>query len=128
MAIDEAKMQELLGKMVSDMGAAAVAPLVVLGDKLGLYRALSERPMNTEELADQTGTTERYVREWCSAQAGFGYIEYQPEDQTFSLSDEQKAVFSDESSPTSTRPPKNRVARRPARSPGLLRQWVAADR
>ncbi len=98
--IDEARMQELLGKMVSDMGAAAVAPLVILGDKLGLYRALADGPMTAEELADRTGTTERYVREWCSAQAGFGYIDYHPEDQRFGLSAEQEAVFADEKSPT----------------------------
>jgi len=73
--IDEKRMHELLNKMVSDMGAAAVAPLVILGDKLGLYKALaSEGPLSTEDLADKTGTTERYVREWCAAQAGSGYI------------------------------------------------------
>ena len=67
MAIDEAKLNELLSKMVSEMGAAAAAPLVILGDKLGLYKALAaDGPMTTVKLADQTGTTERYVREWCA--------------------------------------------------------------
>ena len=69
--IDKERMHELLNKMVGDMGAAAVAPLVILGDKLGLYQALaSDGPLSTEDLADKTGTTERYVREWCAAQAG----------------------------------------------------------
>jgi len=75
MTIDESKLNDLLCKMVGDMGAAAVAPLVILGDKLGLYKALAANgPLSTEELADHTGTTERYVREWCAAQAGSGYI------------------------------------------------------
>jgi 2-polyprenyl-3-methyl-5-hydroxy-6-metoxy-1,4-benzoquinol methylase len=100
MAIDQEKLHDLLGKMVNDMGAAAVAPLVLLGDKLGLYRALAEGPLTTEQLADRTGTTERYVREWCCAQAGSGYIEYRADDDTFSLSEEQRAVFADEDSPT----------------------------
>ncbi|MCG8652059.1 MAG: methyltransferase domain-containing protein [Pirellulales bacterium] len=101
MAIDETKLHELLSKMIDDMGAAAVAPLVILGDKLGLYKALAANgPLTTEELAEQTGTTERYVREWCAAQAGSGYIEYDRESATFSMSLEQQAVFADEDSPT----------------------------
>ena len=88
--------------MVSDMGAAAVAPLVILGDKLGLYRALAaDGPMTTEQLADRTATTERYVREWCAAQAGSGYISYDSEADTFAMSAEQQAVFADSESPTS---------------------------
>ncbi len=66
MTIDETKLHEMLTKMVGDMGAAAVASLVVLGDKLGLYKALAAHgPLSTSDLADRTGTTERYVREWC---------------------------------------------------------------
>lgn len=98
--MDETKLHELLGKMVGDMGAAAVAPLVVIGDKLGLYKALaSDGPMTSEDLADKTGTTERYVREWCAAQAGSGYIEYDSEHSTFGMSPEQQAVFANENSP-----------------------------
>ncbi len=100
MTIDETKMHALLGKMVGDMGAAAVAPLVILGDKLGLYRTLStDGPLTTEELADRTGTTERYVREWCAAQAGSGYITYDADDERFSMSPEQQAIFADSDSP-----------------------------
>jgi ubiquinone/menaquinone biosynthesis C-methylase UbiE len=98
---DPAKLEVLLGKMVSDMGAAAVAPLVVLGDKLGLYKALAANgSMSTEELADRTATTERYVREWCAAQAGSGYIEFDPKSRRFSMSPEQQAVFANDDSPT----------------------------
>ena len=67
MSLDETRLHTLLGKMVNDMGAAAVAPLVILGDKLGLYKSLAAAgPLSTEDLAEQTGTTERYVREWCA--------------------------------------------------------------
>lgn len=67
MSLDETRLHTLLGKMVNDMGAAAVAPLVILGDKLGLYKSLAAAgPLSTEDLAQQTGTTERYVREWCA--------------------------------------------------------------
>src|SRR3954467_3120521 len=101
MTVDQHKLYELVFKMVGDMGAAAVAPLVVLGDKLGLYQALAtDGPLTTAELADGTGTTERYVREWCAAQAGSGYINYDPQTNSFSMSPEQKAVFADPESPT----------------------------
>ncbi len=101
MSIDQAKLHELMSKMVGDMGAAAVAPLVIIGDKLGLYKALAAHgPLTTDALADLTGTTERYVREWCAAQAGSGYIDYDGESGKFSMSPEQQAVFADEDSPT----------------------------
>ncbi len=101
MTINESRLHNLLGKMVSDMGAAAAAPLVILGDKLGLYRALADDgPLTTEQLADRTGTTERYVREWCAAQAGSGYIDFDPHENTFSMSPEQQSVFADPDSPT----------------------------
>src|SRR3954449_9166232 len=100
MEIDESKLHELLSKMIADMGAAAAAPLVILGDKLGLYKALAaDGPLTTQQLADQTGTTERYVREWCAAQAGSGYIDYDPESNEFRMRPEPQAVFSDVDSP-----------------------------
>ncbi|NNF44789.1 MAG: class I SAM-dependent methyltransferase [Phycisphaerales bacterium] len=99
--LDQSKLETLLHQMVGDMGAAAVAPLVVLGDRLGFYRALAAHgPMTTEALADKTDTTERYVREWCSAQAGFGYIDYDGASGQFSMNPEQQAVFADADSPT----------------------------
>jgi SAM-dependent methyltransferase len=100
MAVNEEKLHGLLTQMVGDMGAAAVAPLVILGDKLGLYRTLAaDGPLTTTELARRTGTTERYVREWCAAQAGSGYIEYDGARGVFSMSPEQQAVFADPDSP-----------------------------
>jgi SAM-dependent methyltransferase len=102
MPIDQSKLDALLHQMVGDMGAAAAAPLVVLGDRLGLYRALAaEGPLTSDELAQQTGTAERYVREWCSCQAGFGYITYDGASGKFSMTPEQRAVFADADSPAS---------------------------
>jgi SAM-dependent methyltransferase len=98
--IDQSKLDTLLEQMLGDMGAAAAAPLVVLGDRLGLYKTLAANGgMTTQQLADETSTAERYVREWCSAQAGFGYIDYDPQLDTFSMSPEQAAIFADDDSP-----------------------------
>jgi SAM-dependent methyltransferase len=100
MTVDSDKLHELVGKMVNDMGAASVAPLVIIGDKLGLYRTLaSDGPLTAEKLADRSGTSERYVREWCAAQAGSGYIDYDAANEQFSMSPEQQAVFADPDSP-----------------------------
>jgi len=99
MTLDMAKLEPLLGKMVVELGAASNGALVVIGDKLGLYRALAAEPMATSALADRTGTHERYVREWASAQAASGFIEYDAATERFSLSPEQAAVLADEESP-----------------------------
>jgi SAM-dependent methyltransferase len=99
MALDEAKLNEFVGKMVGDMGAAMGAALMVLGDRLGLYKELATGKLNSAELARRTGTTERYVREWLAAQAAAGYVDYDPVDECFSLSPEQAMVFANESSP-----------------------------
>ncbi|HSG06597.1 MAG TPA: methyltransferase domain-containing protein [Nitrospiria bacterium] len=100
MSVNEAKLHEFLGKMVTELGAAANATLVLVGDKLGLYRAIAEAgSVSSRELAERTGTSERYVREWLSAQAASGYVDYDKEKERFSLSPEQKLAFADENSP-----------------------------
>jgi len=100
MVLNETKLHEFMGKMVGDMGAAIGTALVLIGDRLGLYKALAEYgPLTSEQLAERTGTTERYVREWLSAQAASGYIEYHPGTRSFSMTPEQAAVFADEDSP-----------------------------
>src|SRR6202022_2695397 len=77
MAIDEAKLNEFLGRAVGDIGAGMSAALVLLGDKLGLYKALAKSgPLTPAELAQRTGTAERYVREWLNNQAAGGYVNY----------------------------------------------------
>ena len=100
MELNEEKLNEFLGKMVTEMGAAANGALIVMGDKLGLYKALAANgPMTSEQLAEKTATTERYVREWLSAQAASEYIDFDTESEKFSMTPEQTAVFGDEESP-----------------------------
>ncbi|MEE9364962.1 MAG: class I SAM-dependent methyltransferase [Cellulophaga sp.] len=100
MELNEDRLNELLGKVVTEMGAAANGPLITIGDKLGLYKTLSESDsMSSQQLADDTSTAERYVREWLSAQAASGYINYDSNSNTFSMSPEQTAVFGNNKSP-----------------------------
>ena len=97
---DQAKLEAFVGKMVGDMGAAMSAALVVLGDRLGLYKALAEAgPSTSAELAARTGTHERNVREWLAAQAAAGYVDYDRPGGKFSLSPEQAMVFADDNGP-----------------------------
>jgi SAM-dependent methyltransferase len=98
--IDPQRLDAFLGKMLGDMGAAVSGALVVLGDRLGLYKALAAKGGCTSaELAAATGTSERYVREWLSAQAAADYVTYDAASCKFSLSPEQAMVFADEESP-----------------------------
>lgn len=98
-AIDEDKLMAFIGKVVTDWGAVASAPLVVLGDQLGLYRAMADSlPVSADELAQRTGTHERYIREWLAAQAASGYLTYDG-DQRYHLEPEQALALTDESSP-----------------------------
>ena len=100
MEINAGKLDALMGKMLVDVGAAMGASLMLIGDKLGLYKALARgRPMTSAELANATSTTERYVREWLAAQAAAGYVEYDSSSAKFSMSPEQAMVFADEESP-----------------------------
>ena len=100
MNVDEMKLQEFLGKMVNEMGAAANGALILIGDRLGLYKALSENgPMTSTDLAKATATAERYVREWVSAQAASGYVEYDATTQKFYMTPEQSMVLGNEDSP-----------------------------
>jgi ubiquinone/menaquinone biosynthesis C-methylase UbiE len=99
-ALDMAKFQDFMGKLVGDMGAAINASLVRLGDKLGLYRALaSGGPQTPAELAKRTGTTERYVREWLNAQAGCGYVSYDAAAKKYFMSPEQALAFAEDGGP-----------------------------
>ena len=101
MTINEAKLQEFVGKMLQDLGAAVNSPLVLIGDKLGLYQAItSHGSVDSTKLAELTNISERYAREWLAAQAASGYIEYDAETEQFHLNPEQIAVFVDEDSPT----------------------------
>jgi SAM-dependent methyltransferase len=99
-AIDEARLNAFVGRMLGDMGATLSAALVVVGDRLGLYKALAESgPMSVAALARRTGTAERYTREWLAAQAASGYVAYDPATEQFHLEPEQAMVFANEESP-----------------------------
>ncbi|HTS98569.1 MAG TPA: class I SAM-dependent methyltransferase [Streptosporangiaceae bacterium] len=89
MAIDMDKLHEFLGRFVSDLGATAAAGNVVIGHRLGLYRALADGPATADELATSTHTNSRYIAEWLRGQAAGGYVEYDPATETYSLTEEQ---------------------------------------
>ncbi|MFL5870753.1 MAG: class I SAM-dependent methyltransferase [Solirubrobacterales bacterium] len=98
--IDEAKVEAFMGKAVTDMGAIISAPLFVIGEKLGLYKAMAHAgPLTSDEVADRAGAAERYVREWLRNQAAGGYVEYDPETDTYTLPDEHALALADEDSP-----------------------------
>jgi SAM-dependent methyltransferase len=100
MAVDETKLQELIGKLLDDAGAAMGIGLVLLGDKFGLYKTLAAAgPLTAAELASRTGTAARYVSEWAAAQAASGYINFDSATERFSISPEQALVLADENGP-----------------------------
>lgn len=99
-AINEDRLNELLGRAIVDFGGASIAPLVLIGDRLGLYRALAAKgAMTSTQLAAHTETSERYVREWLNAQAASGYVSYEAEIGRYSLSPEQALAFANEEGP-----------------------------
>jgi SAM-dependent methyltransferase len=98
--IDQAKLDEFMGRFVGDLGAALSAALVVIGDRLGLYRAMADgSAASSEELAARTGTDPRYIREWLSNQAAGGYVSYAADGDLFFLSPEQSFALAQEGSP-----------------------------
>jgi len=99
-AVDEEKLNAFLGQVVTDLGATFNAVLIQIGDALGLYRAMGDgAPVTPAELAGRTGTDERYLREWLSAQAAGGYVTYDPDSGRFALPPEQAMAFGDPDSP-----------------------------
>jgi hypothetical protein len=100
LSINQDRLHELLGRAVVDFGATFHAALVGVGDKLGLYKALAASgPQTPAELAQHTGTAERYVREWLCNQAAGGYVTYDKDAGKFHLTEEQAFTLADESSP-----------------------------
>ncbi|SDH93133.1 class I SAM-dependent methyltransferase [Pseudomonas panipatensis] len=98
--MDEAKLNDFMGRLVSDMGGAAMLANVILGDELGLYRAMADsQPLSPDTLAERTGCNPRLLREWLSAQAAAGYMEHNnglfrlPEEQAMALADENSPVY-----------------------------------
>lgn len=98
--VDQGKLQDFMGKAVGDMGAAMNITLILIGERLGLYKAMAGAgPVTPAALAERTGTAERYVREWLCAQAAGGYVTYDPATKTFTLPDEQALALAVEDSP-----------------------------
>ncbi|HET6177056.1 MAG TPA: class I SAM-dependent methyltransferase [Candidatus Sulfotelmatobacter sp.] len=98
-AIDMIKLNAFIGQFVTDLGAAVHSGMVVIGEKLGLYKTLAGGSMSSAELAARTQTDERYLREWLASQAAGGYITYDAKTYKFSLSEEQAFALANEDSP-----------------------------
>ncbi len=101
MNIDENKVHEILGKFVGDLGATISSGSIVIGEKLGLYRAMAEpnERITADELATRTGTNSRYVREWLNANAASGYIQYDVESDAYFMTEEQSFLMTRDDSP-----------------------------
>jgi hypothetical protein len=99
--MENEKLQQFMAKILSDFGGAASSILVYIGDKLGLYKAMSDfgKPITSQELASLTGTSERYIREWLANQAAGGYLIYDPSSQKYTLPFEHAQVLANENSP-----------------------------
>jgi 2-polyprenyl-3-methyl-5-hydroxy-6-metoxy-1,4-benzoquinol methylase len=99
MSVNEEKLNAFLGKAVGDLGAAFSAVLVLLGDELGLYKALARESLTPGELAKRTGTDERYIREWLGNQAAGGYVDYDAASGRYRLNDEQALCLANPAGP-----------------------------
>ena len=98
--IDASKLEAFMGKVVTDMGAVISAPLMALGERLGLYKAMAGAgPLSSQEVADRAGVAERPVREWLRNQAAGGYVSYDAETDRYVLPDEHALALADEDSP-----------------------------
>jgi SAM-dependent methyltransferase len=98
--IDEARLEAFMGQAVTDMAAIISAPLMVIGEKLGLYRAMAGgAPMTSQEVAERAGVAERSVREWLRNQAAGGYVTYDADSDRYTLPAEQALALADEDSP-----------------------------
>jgi SAM-dependent methyltransferase len=98
--INDDKLNAFMGQVVGELGATVNAGLIVIGDRLGLYRAMAGAgPVSARQIAERTGTTERYVREWLNAQAAGGYVEYEAASDRYVLPAEQAMALADEDSP-----------------------------
>jgi len=98
--VDQAKLKAFVSKVLDDLGGALSVPMVRMGAKFGLYKALNEHgAMTSGELAAKTSVAERYAREWLSQQTASGYLEYDPASGKFTLPPEQAKVFADPDSP-----------------------------
>jgi len=99
-AVNMDKLMAFLGQVIGELGATVNAGLIVIGDRLGLYKAMAGAgPITSTELAEKTRTSERYVREWLNAQAAGGFVTYDPATKRYELPPEQAMALADEDSP-----------------------------
>jgi SAM-dependent methyltransferase len=98
--IDQNKIQKFMNKAIGDIAGSSTAMLIIIGERLGLYRAMAQAnsPVSVKELADKTGTVERLVREWLANQVASGYIEYDPISRKYRLPAEHALALADENS------------------------------
>src|SRR5256885_17201524 len=98
--VNHDKLMAFLGQVIGELGATVNAGLIVVGDRLGLYKAMAGAgPISPAKLAEKTGTAERYIREWLNAQAAGGFVKYDPTTQKYELPPEQAMAPADENSP-----------------------------
>ena len=98
--LDTQRLEAFVGQFATDLGAVLHCATVLIGDRLGLYRAMADcRWLTAEELAERTGTHPRYVREWLAAQAASGYADYDPSSVRFRLTPEQAFALTSEDNP-----------------------------
>ena len=114
-AVDMDALMEFVGKFVGDLGATIGAGNVLLGERLGLYRALAQQPGDARSVAAATGTDPRYVDEWLRGQAAGGYVQYDAATATYSMTPEQAFALTDPGGP---RLPAGRLRARPGRAQG----------
>jgi SAM-dependent methyltransferase len=100
MSVDEEKLGPFLDRAINDLGSAMSAVLMLIGDELGLYSALAQDKLSSVELAERTGTSERYVREWLANQVAGGYVDYDAASDTYYLNDEQALCLANPNGPT----------------------------
>lgn len=99
--VDPDLLDQFLGRALGDLGATFGAAMVVLGDRLGLYRAMADgTPQTAEELAENSGTSVTYIRPWLASQAAGGYVDYDATTETYSMNPEQACALADPNGPT----------------------------
>jgi SAM-dependent methyltransferase len=100
LTVNQDKLNEIVGRFAAELGASMQGPAILIGEQLGLYKALSVHgPMIPEELAKNTGTAERYVREWLAGQAAGGYVNYDAATGKYVMTPEQAFTLANEDSP-----------------------------
>ena len=100
MAIDQERLDELMGRILDDLGAALGTGMMLIGERAGLWAGMAGAgPLTSRALAERSGADERYVREWLRGMAAAGYVGYAPGDDTYAITDEVAFVMADPDGP-----------------------------